>query len=379
MRALLVGVLALGCGAPTPATGTSSTTTEAGSSVGTGSTTEGASADTTGLASGTDTTSTGGELPASCVLAGVTGTCIDVLQCPGDDLALLAICDDVPSIECCLPDAIACSVAGAPGLCLPTAACPADHDVTPGRCPGDADVQCCSDPSRACDETAMPVPDQGLVEISYDSRCPDGMIAIAEAYCIDRHEAALVRADGSGSFSPFWNPGDTAVRAVSIAGAVPQGYIDADRAEAACNAAGKRLCSDDEWLRACQGAAMHTYPYGDTPIAGACNDARARHPAVEYFGSSDAWIWSELGNPCIGQVPDGLQVTGAHPACVSDDGALDMVGNLHEWTADPDGTFRGGFYVDTVLNGPGCLYATVAHDRTHWDYSTGFRCCAALR
>jgi hypothetical protein len=52
------------------------------------------------------------------------------------------------------------------------------------------------------------------------------------------------------------------------------------------------------------------------------------------------------------------------------------MGNLHEWTSDPEGTFRGGFYVDTVINGPGCLYRTTAHDRAHWDYSTGFRCCA---
>ena len=39
-----------------------------------------------------------------------------------------------------------------------------------------------------------------------------------------------------------------------------------------------------------------------------------------------------------------------------------MMGNLHEWTADPAGTFRGGYYVDTVINGNGCLYATTAHD-----------------
>ena len=36
----------------------------------------------------------------------------------------------------------------------------------------------------------------------------------------------------------------------------------------------------------------------------------------------------------------------------------------------------GGFYVDTQINGNGCLYATTAHDTGHWDYSTGFRCCA---
>ena len=53
---------------------------------------------------------------------------------------------------------------------------------------------------------------------------------------------------------------------------------------------------------------------------------------------------------------------------------FDMMGNLHEWTSDPTGTFRGGFYVDTVNNNPGCLYRTTAHTTPHWDYSTGFRC-----
>lgn len=26
----------------------------------------------------------------------------------------------------------------------------------------------------------------------------------------------------------------------------------------------------------------------------------------------------------------------------------------------------------------GCIYATTAHATSYWDYSTGFRCCAAL-
>ena len=53
-----------------------------------------------------------------------------------------------------------------------------------------------------------------------------------------------------------------------------------------------------------------------------------------------------------------------------------MHGNLHEWVADVDGTFRGGFYADAVLNGTGCLYRTTAHAASYHDYSTGFRCCA---
>ena len=148
------------------------------------------------------------------------------------------------------------------------------------------------------------------------------------------------------------------------------------QAAAACSLAGKRLCSDDEWLRACRGAGASIYPFGDVAMPGTCNDARTCHPAIQYFESSADWIWSELGHPCLNQLPAGLAATGAHQGCVSEDGAFDMMGNLHEWTADPGGTFRGGFYVDTAINGPGCTYRTTAHTVTYWDYSTGFRCCA---
>ena len=56
-------------------------------------------------------------------------------------------------------------------------------------------------------------------------------------------------------------------------------------------------------------------------------------------------------------------------------GVFDMVGNLHEWIDDPEGTFRGGFYMDTSRNGDGCSYETTAHNVQYHDYSTGFRCC----
>ena len=56
-----------------------------------------------------------------------------------------------------------------------------------------------------------------------------------------------------------------------------------------------------------------------------------------------------------------------------------MVGNLHEWTSDPNGQFRGGYYMDTHRNGDGCFYKTTAHTPSYRDYSTGFRCCASPR
>ncbi|MFH2006927.1 MAG: SUMF1/EgtB/PvdO family nonheme iron enzyme [bacterium] len=272
--------------------------------------------------------------------------------------------------------AVACSVGGQDGVCIDVAEC--DGVSTPGYCPGPANIQCCTPATSTCDAADEPQPNVGLTEAPGGGGCPDGMIPV-DTFCIDRYEAALLLVhpdETTEPWSPFHNPGTERVRAVSLAGAVPQGYISGDQAAAACAEAGKRLCTDQQWLRACQGPGATTYPYGDTLLLGTCNDHRAVHPAVEYFGTSDPWIWSELGHPCINQLPDSLDLTGQNAGCVTAEGVFDMMGNLHEWTADPNGTFRGGFYVDTSINGPGCLYATTAHNIYHWDYSTGFRCCA---
>ncbi|CAN0549286.1 unnamed protein product, partial [Laminaria digitata] len=190
----------------------------------------------------------------ACELAGVNFSCEPVQQCAG--VPLLGRCGPQLSDACCL-DQDPCSVDGAPGLCLDVAVCPGTS--TPGRCPGPAQIQCCTDPQEACDPTAAPTPNVGLVEPAIDPRCPDGMV-VAGSVCIDQFEASLVRADGSGPWSPYVNPGSTAVRAVSLAYAVPQAYISGLQAEQACNLAGKRLCTDTERLAACQGPGAHTYP-----------------------------------------------------------------------------------------------------------------------
>jgi hypothetical protein len=95
----------------------------------------------------------------------------------------------------------------------------------------------------------------------------------------------------------------------------------------------------------------------------------------------DPGVWAHLNDPGLGQVDGALAKTGEHAECVNGFGVFDMVGNLHEWVAtDPSlvhGTFAGGYYLDTTLNGDGCNYRTVAHAHDYHDYSTGFRCCAA--
>ncbi len=271
-----------------------------------------------------------------------------------------------------------CAVDGRPGLCLDTSDCLAPLRPTPGLCPGPASVQCCAPPPEggACDPDAMPAPLTLPAEEPGDPGCPPGMASV-EDFCVDRFEATLVEIIPNASprpWSPFFNPGDRRVRALSLRGAIPQGYISQTQAGRACAEAQKRLCSDDEWLRACQGPQGFTYPYGDSRQPGDCNDARSAHPAVELFGNDNPF--GQLSHPCINQLPDSLAPAGDHPLCLSPDGAFDMMGNLHEWTSNPSGVFRGGFYVDTVRNGPGCLYLTTAHAPSYSDYSTGFRCCA---
>ncbi|HEY8078254.1 MAG TPA: hypothetical protein VIF62_29200, partial [Labilithrix sp.] len=96
----------------------------------------------------------------------------------------------------------------------------------------------------------------------------------------------------------------------------------------------------------------------------------------QYLEAHDLTVFTKLEHPCINQIPDSLLPTGSKKECVTSEGAYDMVGNLHEWTADSSGHFRGGYYVDTWLNGHGCEYVTTRHEAAYWDYSTGFRCCA---
>ncbi len=197
--------------------------------------------------------------------------------------------------------------------------------------------------------------------------CPPGM-ALVDSFCIDRWEATIV------GQSPYDVP--TGGTAATAPGAVPQGYISGTVAAAACATAGKRLCTDTEWLRACRGPTTTIYPYGDVLVADACNDTRAEHPVITLFGAGATFSFAQLNDPQLNQLPDTVDPTGSNAQCVSAEGVFDLHGNLNEWTSDPTGTTRGGNYVEAFVNGQGCLYRTTANNSGYHDFSTGFRCCA---
>ena len=210
--------------------------------------------------------------------------------------------------------------------------------------------------------------------------CPVDMVLVGAA-CVDVAEGALEVRDDAGGWlagSPYEVVDGQEVRAVVALGSVPQAYISGEEAAVACEASGKRLCTSDEWLLACQGTEGRTFPYGDTHDPEACNDSyEGGHPVVDYFGTSEGiWDAEHMNDPGINQQDGTVAVGGAHTDCVTPEGVFDLHGNLHEWVADADGVFRGGFYADAEINGTGCSYRTSAHTASYHDYSTGFRCCA---
>lgn len=244
--------------------------------------------------------------------------------------------------------------------------------------------------------------------------CPPEMVVTPRA-CIDRWEISLVDARTGAALSPYYPPapaalrrvhavwererwlvgspaarrmplprvpphqraGNTRARAVSRPGVTPQGYLSYFTAREACEAAGKRLCSREEWVDACRGAARWDFPYGPRFQPGACNVHRDAHPAATLHDDAS------LGHldPRLNLVLDPagqplLRATGATPLCASrfgDDAALDMVGNLDEWIEEPSGAFLGGFYARRTTKG--CGASIDSHAPAYFDYSTGARCC----
>jgi formylglycine-generating enzyme required for sulfatase activity len=260
-----------------------------------------------------------------------------------------------------------------------------DHreaDVTEG----DADLVIVihADEDASADEAidaGPPVSVRSLPRVK--DECLSEMVKI-DAFCIDKYEAYVVELDAKGHehpHSPYLPVDGLAVRAKVAPGVLPQGYISQIQAERACKHAGKRLCKADEFSRACRGPdASVLYPYGGaTYRSGVCNEGHGSMVPRYYGPNPYKWSYANFNDPRLNR--EGfLAKTGSFKRCVSHEGVYDLVGNLHEWGADPPdergrGRFRGGWYGDAEVNGHGCNYVTKAHENWYHDYSTGFRCC----
>ncbi len=145
------------------------------------------------------------------------------------------------------------------------------------------------------------------------------------------------------------------------------------QAKSACEAEGKRLCSDTEWTTACEGESRTPYPYGNKRDAEACNIDKP-HPDVNEFA---------LSNPKTRMAEaarlDQRAASGEYSSCVSPYGVHDMTGNVDEWVVNESGGaapfksgLKGGYWGPVRTR---CRPMTTAHGPDFAYYQIGFRCC----
>jgi formylglycine-generating enzyme len=184
--------------------------------------------------------------------------------------------------------------------------------------------------------------------------CPSTMVR-AGNFCIDRYEAPNRR------------------------GGRPLVMQSANDANEWCQDHHKRLCTEDEWIAACQGEERRTYPYGNEHVDGRCNDDRT-------WEKVDEALLAKWPSPeAKAHAKELYQATpsGSKRKCTSEAGAHDMTGNVEEWVVRTRehanafpyiliGCYWSGCYGG---NTPTCHSTNNAHGAGFRFYETGFRCC----
>ncbi|MCX7944568.1 MAG: bifunctional serine/threonine-protein kinase/formylglycine-generating enzyme family protein [Deltaproteobacteria bacterium] len=134
-------------------------------------------------------------------------------------------------------------------------------------------------------------------------------------------------------------------------GVMPRTSVSFEEAEKLCMEQGKRICSEEEWERACKGTSMLKYPYDNIFDPNACNAE------------------SNLGEE------KKVAVSGSFPKCKSTYGVYDMSGNVAEWVLMKGGQkgVKGG-YVNKPDWAVRCASRRVESPTKRSPYY-GFRCC----
>jgi formylglycine-generating enzyme required for sulfatase activity len=140
-----------------------------------------------------------------------------------------------------------------------------------------------------------------------------------------------------------------------------------------CEERGKRMCSEQEWELACEGAERRPLAYGWKVDRSVCNSGKSWRP----FDAAKLIAGGESAQQEVQRLWQGAP-SGSHLACVSPFGIFDMMGNIEEWVATRKGrrwpgALMGGFWAKPWT---GCRGTNDAHEPTFAFYETGFRCCA---
>ena len=148
------------------------------------------------------------------------------------------------------------------------------------------------------------------------------------AFWIDKYEVTRAQwaecVTAGACLELAWRPG---------AEDLPVTDVTWSRADAFCRWVGKRLPTEAEWEKAARGDDGRRFPWGsDAPT---CDRANTRRVDASF---------SVLGSCAWGPEPVGSRPDGASPY-----GALDMAGNVAEWTAD---WYAAGYYATAPTTDP---------------------------
>ncbi len=185
-------------------------------------------------------------------------------------------------------------------------------------------------------------------------------ISAGSTFKIDTFEAAIV--DG---------------KAVSGKHNIPSIRTSWLDAKSACDAAGKRMCTESEWVAACQGAAAID-DNGNGELADDMIEGTA-YPYGDFHDKTRCWDGRDAEG--AGTAPDGTPwrpvYTGEMPGCVTPTGVYDLTGNVEEWVGEtPDkAVLLGGAY-DTSEDHARCYRRNDTFGAGYANPRTGFRCCS---
>jgi len=156
-------------------------------------------------------------------------------------------------------------------------------------------------------------------------------------------------------------------RATSTRHAVPALRVSWYEAKAACEAVGRRLCTEQEWLSACQGTLVV-----DNDSNGIFSDDLIEGSAYPYGDLHERErCWDGLTGDNFRPV-----YTGELPGCVTGTGVYDMTGNLEEWVgATPESAALMGGAYDTSDDHARCTRRNASFGAGYSSPRTGFRCC----
>ena len=166
----------------------------------------------------------------------------------------------------------------------------------------------------------------------------------------------------------------------NVPGQMPQVLTSWEQAEQACEAQGKRLCSEPEFDFACEGPEMLPYAYGYDRDADVCNQDKEyifpdhSHRMLHYEEClKDERCAAELKRL------DQREPIGSRAQCVSWAGVYDLIGNANEWVVRPGqkaperSGLKGGWWGPIRSR---CRPVTTFHKEDDYGYEVGFRCCA---